>query len=115
MLESLRVSGGNDRSSTPIYELKGRLSGTATSERILAEHPEASLKICDLNTCYIKALYLPGLSTPQQLQDFTNRVRKTFDISHTCAIPSRHVLVIRGTSEQVAAAESLPLQASAPQ
>ena len=114
VLESLRSSGGHDRSSVLVYQLKGSLSGTAESERVLGQHPGAASTVCELTTCYIKAMYLPDLSMPQ-LQDFHNRVRTIADMPQTIAIGSRHVLVIRGTSEQVALAEMLSMNASAPQ
>lgn len=113
VLASLRSSGGNERSSVLVYQLKGSLSGTAQAERMLAQDPPAASKICDLSTCYIKAMYLPDLSMPE-LQNFNNSVRKTTDMPRTQLIPFRHVLVIRGTSEQVALAEMLPTNASAP-
>jgi len=114
VLESLRSSGGRDRSSVLVYQIKGPLSGTARSEQMLAQHPRVASKMCDLTTCYIKAMYLPDLSTPQELQDFTNKLRTTADMARTQIIPSRHVLVIAGTSEQVALAER-SMNTSAPQ
>ena len=114
VLESFRSSGGNARSSVLVYELKGRLSGTAESERMLA-HPRLASTICELSTCYIKAMYLPDLSTPEELQAFTNKLRTTADMARTQIIPSRHVLVIAGTSEQVALAETLSVNTGAPQ
>ena len=114
VLESLRSSGSHDRSSVLVYQLNGRLSGTAQSERMLAQNPRAASTICDLTTCYIKAMYLPDLSMPE-LQDFTNKLRTTADLTRTQIIPSRHVLVIAGTSEQVALAETLSVNTSAPQ
>ena len=104
VLESLRSSGGHDRSSVLVYQLKGRLSGTAEAVRMLGQHPQAASTICELTTCYIKAIYLPDLALPE-LQNFNNRVRTTADLAHTAIIPCRHTLVIRGTSEQVALAE----------
>jgi hypothetical protein len=112
VLESLRSSGSHDRSSVLIYQLKGRLSETADSEKMLGQHPRLASTICELTTCYIKAVYLPDLSMPE-LQKFTNRVRTTADLPGTAIIPPRHVLVIRGTSEQVTLAETL-MNTSAP-
>ena len=114
VLESFRSSGSHDRSSVLVYQLKGRLSGTDQSEQMLAQHPRAASKICDLTTCYIKAMYLPDLSMPE-LQNFANKVRTAADIPRTDIMPSRHVLVIAGTSEQVALAETLSVNPSAPQ
>ena len=113
VLETLRSSSGNDRSSVLVYQLKGRLSGTAESERMLGQHPRLASMICELTTCYIKAMYLPDLSMPE-LQTFTNRVRAAANLAGTAIIPSRHVLVIRGTSEQVTLTETL-MNTSAPQ
>jgi hypothetical protein len=111
-LESLRLSGGHDRSSVLVYQLKGLMSGAAR-ERMLAQYPQAASTICDLSTCYIKAMYLPDLSLPQ-LQDFANELRTTADFTRVQIIRSRHVLVIAGTSEQVALAdEMLPTNTSA--
>jgi len=114
VLESFRSSGSHDRSSVLVYQLKGRLSGTARSERMLAQNPRAASTICDLTTCYIKAMYLPDLSMPE-LRDFTNKLRTTADLTRTQILPSRHVLVIAGTSEQVALAETLSVSTSASQ
>jgi hypothetical protein len=114
VLESLRSAGGHDRSSGLVYQLKGRLSGTAQSERMLAQHARAASTMCDLTTCYIQAMYLPDLSM-QELNNFTNELRKTADMSRTGIIASRHVLVIEGTSEQVALAERLFRSLSTPQ
>ena len=114
VLESFRSSGSHDRSSVLVYQLKGRLSGTARSERMLAQNPRAASTICDLTTCYIKAMYLPDLSMPE-LRDFTNKLRTTADLTRTQILPSRHVLVIAGASEQVALAETLSVSTSASQ
>ena len=114
VLESFRSSGSHDRSSVLVYQMKGLLSGTAQAEQMLAQHPRVASKMCDLTTCYIKAMYLPDLSPPE-LQDFTNKLRTTAEITRTQPIPSRHVLVIAGTSEQVALAETLSVNTSASQ
>jgi hypothetical protein len=114
VLESLRLSHGHDRTSVLVYQFKGRLSGTGRSEQMLAQHPRAASTMCDLSTCYIKAMYLPDLSMPQ-LQNFTNKLRTTADLPRTQIIQSRHVLVIAGTSEQVAFADMLFRSATAPQ
>jgi len=113
VLESFRSSGSHDRSSVLVYQRKGRLSGTARSERMLAQNPRAASTICDLTTCYIKAMYLPDLSMPE-LRDFTNKLRTTAELTRTQILPSRHVLVIAGTSEQVAP-ETLSVSTSASQ
>ena len=112
VLESIRSSGGHNRSSVLVYQLKGRLSGTAQAERML-QNPRLASTICELTTCYIKAMYLPDLSMPE-LQNFTNRVRMAADLPGTAIIPSRHVLVIRGTSEQVTLTETLMNTSAAP-
>jgi len=115
VLEGLRSSGGNDRSSVLVYQFKGPLVGTARAEQMLAQAPRVASMICDLSTCYIKAMYLPDLSG-QELYDFTNKLRTTAEILRTEAIPSWHVLVFSGTSEQVVRAdEMLPMKTSAPQ
>jgi hypothetical protein len=114
VLESLRLSGGHDRPSVLVYQFKGHLSGTARSEQMLAQDPRAASTICDLSTCYIKAIYLPDLSMPE-LQNFTNKLRTTAGLVRTQIIQSRHVLVIAGTSEQVAFADMLFRSATAPQ
>ena len=114
VLESLRSSGSHDRSSVLVYQMKGLLSGTAQSEQMLAQHPRAASKMCDLTTCYIKAMYMPDLSMPE-LQSFANKLRTTAEMTRTQVMPSRHVLVIAGTAEQVALAETLSVNTSAPQ
>jgi hypothetical protein len=113
VLEGLRSSGGHDRSSVFVYQLKGLMSETAR-ERMLAQHPQAASTICDLSTCYIQAMYLPNLSMPE-LNDFANKLRTTAGLMRVQMIQSRHVLVIAGTSEQVALAEVLSRSTSAPQ
>ena len=114
VLEGFRSPAGQDRSSVLVYQLKGRLSGTAQSEQMLAQHPRAASRMCDLSTCYIQAMYLPDLSV-SKLQDLSNKLRTTADISRTAIIPSRHVLVIEGTSEQIDLADMLSRDTSAPQ
>ena len=97
-LDSFRSSGSHNRSSVLVDQSKGRLVGTARAEQMLAQYPRAASTICDLSTCYIKAMYLPDLSLPE-LYDFTNKLRTTAQITRTEVIRSRHVLVIAGTSE----------------
>ena len=105
VLESLRSSGGHNRSSVLVYEPKGSLPEPTVSSSRAA--PLAASRIqCELTTCFIKALYLPDFSTPQ-LQDAVNRVRSTVQITRISMSPSSHVIVFQGTSEQVALAERL--------
>jgi hypothetical protein len=106
VLESLRASGGRERSSVLVYQLKGSLSGTSEAEKMLVQSPRTASTVCELTSCVIKALYLPDFSTVQ-LQDTVNKVRSTAQITRTSLSPSNHVIVIRGTSEQVALAEKL--------
>ena len=113
VLASLRSSGSHDRSLVLVYQLKGLTSGTAR-ERMLAQHPQAASTICDLDTCSIQAMYLPELSMPQ-LQNFANKLRTTANIQRAQMIASWHVLVIAGTSEQVALADAWSTNTSAPQ
>jgi hypothetical protein len=114
VLESLRLSGGHDQSSVLVYYFKGHLSGTARAEQMLAQAPRAASTICDLSTCYIKVMYLPDLAMPE-LNDFTNKLRTTVDIMRAYMFQPRHVVVFEGTSEQVAIADQMFRNASAPQ
>ena len=114
VLASLLSSGGHDRSSVLVYQFKGHLSGTARAEQMLAQAPRVASTICDLSTCYIKAMHLPDFST-SDLHDFMNRLRTTADITRTDMIPSRDVVVFEGTVEQVAIAEKLFVNARTPQ
>ncbi len=109
VLESLRSSGGHDRSSVLVYEPKEALPKPTVSESAPEQSSRAAgLTACDLKltTCFIKALYLPNLSIIQ-LQDATNRVRSNLHMARIQPGPSIHVIVFRGTSEQVALAEKL--------
>lgn len=99
VLENLRSSGGQKRSSVLVYQPNASLPVPTVSE-------DAARSPCELTTCYIKALYLPDFSTVQ-LQDLVNRVRTTTQINRTMPIQSSHVIVVRGTAEQVAVAEKL--------
>lgn len=104
VLENLRSSGGHDRTSVLVYELKLSMPpppsmSAETRQRLLRT-------MCELTTCYIKALYVPDFSM-DQLQDVLNRIRTTTQITRTVPSQSRHVIVIRGTAEQVALAEKL--------
>ena len=107
VLESLQSSNGRNRSFVLVYELKGSLPEPAVSEKV-SEQTILSMRktICELTTCFIKVLYLPDFTTVQ-LQDTINRVRTTTQITHILPSQSRHLLVIRGTSEQVALTEKL--------
>ena len=114
VLESLRSSGGHDRSSVLAYQLKGNLAGTARSEDILSQRPQAISTMCELSTCYYKAMYLPDLSMAE-LQNSANKLRTTAGLTRVQPMPSRHVLVIACTSEQVVLADRLLMNTSAPQ
>ncbi len=107
VMENLQSSRGQKRSSVFVYELKGSMPEPAVSEKF-SEETIAHMRstICDLTTCVIKAFYLPDLSTAQ-LSDVINRVRTTAQITRICPSPSRHLLVVRGTPEQVGLAEKL--------
>jgi hypothetical protein len=101
------LQSGKNRSSALVYEFKGSMPEPVVSEKLSEETILRMRKnICELTTCLIKALYLPDLSAVQ-LADAINRVRTTAQVSRTCPSPSRHVLMIRGTSEQVALAEKV--------
>ena len=105
VMESLQASGGHSRSSVLVYELKGLLPEPAVSEKFSQESILRMRKtLCELSTCVIKALYLPDLST-DQLQDAINKMRTSAQVSRTSLSPTRHVIVVRGTPEQVALAE----------
>ena len=107
VLETLQASGGNKRTSVLVYEVKGLMPEPAVSEKMSEQTIERMRKTaCELTTCVIKALYLPDLST-HELQDVINRVRTTAQVTHIVPSQTRHVVAIRGTSEQVALAEKL--------
>ncbi len=60
----------------------------------------------DLAASYIKALYRPS-SSPQQMSDLVKALHNSARIVRLQALPSAHVIVVRGTAEQIAQAESL--------
>ncbi|MGH9521976.1 MAG: hypothetical protein ACRD3E_05545 [Terriglobales bacterium] len=104
VIRSLRASGNHDRTSVLVYELKGFVLQQGNHVPSAAAYSSN----CELTTCFIKALYLPDLSTTAQLSDVLNKVRTTANITHMAYVPlstSGHVIVIRGTQEQLALAE----------
>lgn len=106
VLETLRTSGGSKRSSILVYQFRGSESGTNEATRTLAQSPQLAAMDCGLTTCIIKILYLPDLS-PTQLYDAASRIRSATQITQIDLSPWKHVIVIRGTSEQIALAERL--------
>ncbi len=107
VLETLRSSAGHNRSSVLVYEPKDPLPQPTVSEKAPEQSPVAAGTIhCELTTCFIKALYLPGFST-RQLQDAVNGLHWNVHISRILLIPSSHAIIFQGTSEQVALAETL--------
>ena len=107
VLESLRSSRSQERSSVLLYELKQALPEPAVSEKF-TEQVIANMRTssCEFTTCYIKALYLPD-ATMGQLSNLVNKVRSSTQMSRTVPMPTRHVIVIRGTAEQVAIADKV--------
>jgi hypothetical protein len=107
VLESLRSSGGHNRSSVLVYEPEGSLPEPAVSEKAPEQPPVAAPTThCELTTCFIKALYLPDFSI-SQLQDALNKLHSKVHIARITVIPSSHAIVLQGTSEQLVRAERL--------
>jgi len=102
VLESLRSSGGRNRSSVLVYQPEPAVSERA-SEQSTAAAPTVR---CKLTTCFIKALYLPDFSIVQ-LQDALNKLRSEVHIARIIISPSSHAIVLQGASEQLALAERL--------
>lgn len=100
VLEDLR-SGGNRPPSILIYEPQGSQPADASSQAARKGRDEP-----ELASSFIKAFYLPN-SSPQQMQTLVNTLRTTAQITRTQLLASSHVVVVRGTSQQVAQAESL--------
>jgi hypothetical protein len=98
VLESLRWSGGHNRSSVLVYE--------PLPEKAPEQSSVGAPNRCELTTCFIKALYLPDFSI-SQLQDAVNKLHSTVQVGRICMVPSSHAIVFQGTSKQVALAEGL--------
>ena len=95
-LENLRSSGGG-ATSVLVHE---------------SQVPQSQLGIRsdrDLATSYIKVLYRPNISM-RQMQALTNSLRTTLQILRMQQMPSSHVIVVRGTAEQVARAENVVVE-----
>jgi hypothetical protein len=95
-LENLRSSGGGP-TSVLVHE---------------SQVPQAQPGIRsdrDLATSYIKVLYRPNISM-RQMQALTNSLRTTLQILRIQQMPSSHVIVVRGTAEQVARAENVVVE-----
>ena len=101
LMERLRSSGGKDRSSVLVYELKGYMKAPVTAEPL----PPLSMP-CEVTACVIKAYYVPDFST-RQLMDFVNKVRTTTQMTRTSPSLSGHALVVRGNAEQIVLADKL--------
>ena len=67
-------------------------------------------KPCEYTTCVTKALYFSNLSQPSELQDAVNTMRTIAEISRVQQIPSVRMVIVKGTPEQIAAAEQLAEQ-----
>jgi hypothetical protein len=107
VLESLKLSGGHNRSSILVYEPTGSLPEPAVSEMAPEQARVPSSKArCELTTCFTKALYLPDFSIVQ-LSDALKRLHSTAQIARISLIPSSHAIVFQGNSKQVALAERL--------
>ena len=98
VLESLRSSGGHNRSSVLVYE--------PPPEEAPEQSSVGAPNRCELTTCFIKALYLPDFSI-SQLQDAVNKLHSTVQVGRVCMVPHSHAIVFQGTSKQVALAEEL--------
>jgi hypothetical protein len=60
----------------------------------------------ELASSYIKALYLPD-SSPEQMRTLVNTIRTTAQIMRIQMLPGAHAIVVRGTAQQIAQADSL--------
>jgi hypothetical protein len=99
-LESLR-SGGNRPASVLVYEPPISQSRDTSSKEVPPSKAQR-----ELATWFIKALYRPN-SSPEQMQTLANTLRSTAHIAKVqISLPS-HVIVVRGTSEQLTQADSL--------
>ena len=87
-------SGGQSRSSVLVYAPPEQSTVAAHSTR------------CELNTCFIKALYLPDFSV-RQLQELVKKLHSTVQIARVTMFPSCHAVVLQGTSEQFAVVAGL--------
>jgi hypothetical protein len=100
VLESLR-SGGNTPTSVLVYEPQVSQSRDSSTQEASPSKADSELKGSS-----IKALYRPN-SSMQQLQAEVNTLRTTAQILRIQMLPSSHVIVVRGSSEQVTQADSL--------
>jgi hypothetical protein len=100
VLEDLR-SAGDQRRSILIHEPQNPPPADGLPQGSRKPRPQP-----ELASSVIKAFYLPNLSLTQ-MQTLTNTVRITAEIAMIQQLPSAHVVVVRGTSEQVAQADSL--------
>jgi hypothetical protein len=62
---------------------------------------------CQLSACVNKVLYFSSLTQPTELQDAINTLRTILDANRLTQIPWARAVVLRGTPEQVAEAETL--------
>jgi hypothetical protein len=62
---------------------------------------------CELTTCVTKIFYLSNLSQPTEMQDLMNALRTIAEISRIQQIPSRQLVIVRTTPEQLAMADKL--------
>lgn len=106
VLEKFHASGSHARSSVLVYQFKGPESETAAAARILEHSPQRASTICELNTCFVEALYLPDLSE-DQLYALLSRIRSNTDMTRIVPSSSSHLILFQGTAEQVAFAEKL--------
>src|SRR5204862_3064404 len=61
----------------------------------------------DIEQSVIKTFYLANLSQPTELQDVVNALRQILEISRIQPLNSQGALVVRGTPDQIALAETL--------
>jgi hypothetical protein len=107
VLESFKSIGGSSRSSVLVYETQGFMRKPPASESTPVQTTvPADTTHCDHTSCLIKVLYLPDFSVPQ-LQQSVNKWRSDVHIKRITIIPSRHVIVLQGTSGQFALVETV--------
>jgi hypothetical protein len=96
VLDNLRA-GGDHASSIPV---------NTSSKHVSSQGASSIDSDRELATSSIKVLYRPNVKM-QQLQAMGETMRNTAHIQRMQMVPASHAIVIRGTSEQVAQADSL--------
>ena len=81
---------------------------------VLAQEPEKQTPVpttprayCEPDNCISKVLYLPEFSTVGELQEVVNTFRTILDFTIIYPKQSDHTIALKGTPEQLAAAEKI--------